>query len=58
MSVYQVAVLFEAVNDEVATAVAESISKGLAKVSDQGVIASPKISFTKFEPEQEAPAVA
>lgn len=53
MSVYQVAVLFEAVNDEVATAVAESISKGLVKVSDQGVIASPKISFTRFSQEVE-----
>lgn len=56
MSVYQVAVLFETVNDEVATAVAESISKGLAKVSDQGVIASPKISFTKFQEETETAA--
>lgn len=56
MSVYQVAVIFEAVNDEVATAVAESISKGLAKASDQGLIASPKISFTKFEKEEEQAA--
>lgn len=51
MSVYQVAVIFEAVNDEVATLVAESVSKGLAKASDQGIVASPKISFTKFEKE-------
>lgn len=63
MSIYQVSIVFEADSDATATLVAEKLSSVAAKADAQGVVSSPKIAFTKFEPEvsnveQEAPEVA
>ena len=56
MAVYQVAIVFEAIDDEDATSFAKHINDLGAEYQDAAVIDTPKIAFTKFE--QEAPEVA
>lgn len=51
MAVYQVAVIFNAPSDEVATSVAEGIRGGMVKITQEGEISETKLSFTKFEKE-------
>lgn len=53
MSVYQVAILFEAENDQQATLVAERFGLSVKEEQDNQFITSAKIAFTRFEKEAE-----
>lgn len=49
MAVYQVAIIFEAIDDEDATSFAKHINDLGAEYQESAVINAPKIAFTKFE---------
>lgn len=51
MSVYQVAIIFEAESDEAATVLAEQVGEAVRGEQDSDFISNAKIAFTKFEKE-------
>ncbi len=58
MAVYQVAIIFEALSDEAATNLANSLSMIVGDWSNDDVedmkISNAKMAFTKFEKEEDA----
>jgi len=53
MAVYQVAIIFKSIGDEDASRFAEHIRDMAKEYTDTAVVSDAKISFVKFEEEQD-----